>query len=118
MKRKDDLPDHKKFGYDRILEDIAIEEELIASGKFKKGDPMMIFAVSRQHIENHKNDLTFSQRQDLARYNGEKWVTPNPDPNPPKQAFLTTDEIGYLIEYLNGANHPTGMDILEKLKQL
>jgi len=114
----DDLPDHRKFGYKKLIEDEAIEDDLIASGKFKKGDPMIIFAISKQRSENHKNDLTYREKQELARDNGEKWISPHPNPNPHKRVFLSPDEIEYLIEYMNGINHPTGIDILEKLKAI
>jgi hypothetical protein len=73
---------------------------------------MISLAVSRAYTEAHKDDLTLSQRQDLARWRGEKWVTPYAKPND----RLTPAEIEWLAERLAGVNDPIGVEVLRKLK--
>ena len=106
----DDLPDHLKFGYKTMVEKEEIRKRLIAEGH--PDDATIIFAVSKAYTEAHKNDLTFSQQQDLARWNREKWITPQPR----KSNALTADEIEWLADRLAGVNDPIGVAILSKLK--
>jgi hypothetical protein len=117
-KNKDPIPDHLKFGYAHNLECDQNRADLIAGGMDPK-DPMMVFAVSNQHMKNHANDLTYRERQEiwkaenavkqeaakikaLAASNGTKLA-------------LTWGEIEFILEKLAGTNDPVGVDIMEKL---
>lgn len=113
MKHNDPIPDRHKFGYEHNLEMDTIRKELLAEGMDPAGFQLESAAIKR-YQENHKDDLTYRQRQDLARYNGEKWVTPHPSPVKPVLKF-TDEEIEYLKEMLDRVNDPIGLDILDKL---
>lgn len=112
---KDDVPVHLKFGYKTMLEKEAIRERLISEGYDPK-DPRLIFAVSKAYHEAHKDDLTFSQKQDLARWKGERWVAPHSS-NVTSRLVFSDEEQDYLIEKLFGVNDPIGQMIIEKLKK-
>ena len=62
MKKKtyDLLPDHKKFGYDYMIEMHEIEEQLLAEG-VQPGVGLHFKAITR-YQENHKNDPSFAER--------------------------------------------------------
>jgi len=108
--KKDDLPDHMKFGYAVNVEKSAIRDRLIVAGADPK-DRRLIFDVEREYQEAHKDDLTFRQRQDLARWRGEKWVTPHPAPPAPK---FTNEEIEMIKARFAGSNDPVGQSIYAK----
>lgn len=114
-----DLPAHRKFGYEYNREMDEIEAELIAKG-YDKGSIELTFAARKVYAERHKNDLTYRQRQELARQTGEKWVTPAPSTTPVNSNSIkfTDEEIEYLKEKLAGANYPTALDILDKLSKI
>mgnify|MGYP003648848689 CR=1 FL=1 len=111
---RDDMPDHQKFGYDHMIETDAIRARLISEGHDPNGIGLS-FAVSRAYSEAHKDDLTFSQRQDLARWKGEKWVSPYPKPPAPK---FTNEEMKMIADRFFASNEPMGQTIYDKAKAI
>jgi 3',5'-cyclic AMP phosphodiesterase CpdA len=111
VKRKN-LPDHLRFGYAHMIETREIQARLILDGHDPE-DPYISLAVSKAYTEAHKDDLTFSQRQDLARWNREKWVPPYPQTPAPK---FTNEEMQMIAERFYAANDPIGQSIHDKAK--
>lgn len=105
-KRKDDMPDHFKFGYKAMLEKEAIRKELLESG-WDANSFEFLFEVDRIYIEHHKNDPSLYERQALL-------------PKPPvvEDVLLSTEEMEYLVFKLEGVNDPIGVSALTKLKKI
>ncbi len=66
-----DRPVHLKFGYDQMIEMRQLEDALRAQGLTGVA---LHFGVVRRYEEAHKNDLSFRERQRIARENGESWA--------------------------------------------
>jgi hypothetical protein len=109
-----DVPDHLKFGYAHMIETKAIRSRLISEGHDPE-DPTLCFAVSKAYTEAHKDDLTFSQRQDLARWKGAKWVSPHPKAPAPK---FTNEEMKMIADRFFASNDPMGQTIYDKAKAI
>lgn len=69
-----ELPLHRKLGYDHMLEMREIESRLRKQGLFGVN---LYFESVRAYDARHNADLTYRQRQDAAKARGEKWVSSN-----------------------------------------
>lgn len=107
-KRKDHIPFHQKLGYSKIVEMEQIHEDMRNQG-LDPNTPKGYFEAERRYREAHKNDLSYRERQKI-------WLKTQRISNKPPISRLTPEEIDYLMEKLEGVNHPTGKDILDKLK--
>lgn len=74
-------------------------------------DYRLLFAVERAYEEEMRHQLTYQQRQDLARWLGLKWVARRTT----ETTELTDEELAYLIERLAGVNDPVGQSTLAKV---
>lgn len=71
--------------------------------------PELHFEVSRRLSAYQRRTVpTFRERQEI-------WKRIYPMVRP--QGWLSDEEMEYLIDLLSGVNHPTGQDILLKLKE-
>lgn len=70
---KEDRPIHLKFGYEHMLEMRQIRRNLRAEGF---DGVSLYFAARRAYDRRHENDLSWRQRQEIAREAGAKWVLP------------------------------------------
>ncbi len=102
----EDIPLHRKLGYDHHRERDAIRAHLVRRGH----DPHTLafeFRVTRIQDRIHRNKPTMRQRQQLWR---EK------QPAPTKAVALTPEEIAYLVEVFEAANHPLAQSIYAKAR--
>jgi hypothetical protein len=105
----DTTPIHRKLGYEHAVERQRIRAHLIRRGH----DPHALafeFRVTRIQDRIAKYKPTFRQRQDAARERGEKWVATHPVTRP----TFDRDELLFLIEHFEGANHPLAQSVYTK----
>lgn len=100
---------NKPFGYAAVMEMQQIEDKLKAEGVDER---RLTFAVARAYEEAHRHDLSFRQRQDLARWLGLPWAGGS---GARRGGWLTVEELDYLAERLKGVNDPIGQAIREKV---
>ena len=102
----------KPFGYEYNMDMREIEEGMIADG-FKRGEPSFIFEGSRRYQASKAGDLTFRQRQDLAKWLGLSWAGGGVKA---PSSELTPEEAALVADRFSGANDPTGQSILAKME--
>jgi hypothetical protein len=110
--RKPGTPFDQTFAEERA----AIKAELVAAG----ADPNDIrthFAVVREHDRRRAPELTYRQRQDLARWLRLPWVSPHPSDikRPP---VFTLEELQAIFDRFAGANDQIGQSVAAKALQL
>lgn len=117
--RRDDLPDHLKFGYAHHAERARIREHLFRRGRFAEMkdhrtgkwlySAPVEFRITRIQQRIHRHDKTLAQRQ-AERY--AKLPPPSGD-----RVLLTFAQIERLIEHFEGANDPELIEIVETLER-
>lgn len=110
--KQPDLPDHLKFGYDRIIEERAIRERLLAEGH--ADDWRLFFKISRAYDEAHKNDPSYAETSAAfaakwAKFHAEKAK------HEIKPLTFTIEELRNLAEHYEGANDPVSQAVLTKI---
>lgn len=107
----DPIPRHQKFGNAMNAEKDAIREQLIEQGA-NPNDPTLIFKISRIYRENHKDDLSYRDRQKEWATQSKRNITKSVN----RRVELSPDELEYLQFLLEYSNHPLGQQIYEKIK--
>lgn len=87
-----------KMGYWLMVEERMITEQMIAEGKDSKSQSFY-FEVKRRVMENHKNDIPFSQ-QTVRRVENHTEAIP-----------FTREELERLVEHFGMANDPIAQSI-------
>jgi hypothetical protein len=101
----------KPFGYEYSMDMQAIEDQMQAAGWDRK-DVRFTFEAGKRYQASKANDLTFKQRQDLAKWLGLAWAGGAGSSRP---ASFTADELAYIADRLAGANDPIGQAVLGKI---
>jgi hypothetical protein len=101
----------KPFGYEYNMDMRQIEDQMIADG-ILRGTSKFIFEGSRLYEQSKRHELTFGQRQDLAKWLGLGWAGGSKSPS----NKLTEEELEYIYDRIHGANDPIGQSILTKIK--
>ena len=79
--------------------------------------------VKREGLAGHKAHfrltdlLSAHQRRTSPSYSERQQIWQRLYPMVRSQGWLSDQEIEYLLDLLSGVNHPTGQDILEKLRE-
>ena len=103
----------KPFGWDHMRALDRIRAEITAEDP-KRHSVSVAFEVSRRFSAEQATKLTFSQRQDLARWLGLPWAGRAMFPG----LRLTDDELAYVLERLSGTNDLMGVSAREKLESM
>ncbi len=105
--RPEDKPHRGRVGYWRLVEERMIRAQLEKEGwesDWKDGR-LIYFEISNRIAQNHRNDVTFREQQELLR----KYR-----PAKPGSVAFTEEEFERLAEHFAGANDPVSQSILIK----
>ena len=108
----DHLPDHMKFGYERVLEERAIRARLIAEGH--DDNAWLIMTIAREVEKAHANDIPWRDKQRIwaadqaVRSAREAAMKPQP-------TLFTVEEMLNILARFDGANDLIGQSILTKV---
>lgn len=104
------------FGQTFAEEREAIKAELVAKGA-DPDDLRTHFDVVHEHDRRRAQQLTWRQRQDLARWLRLPWVSPHPSDikRPP---VFTLEELQAIFDRFAGANDETGQSVAAKARQM
>ena len=101
---KDETPLHRKLGYEHAVERARIREHLIRRG-WSPSDLAFEFRITRIQDRIHKHKPTMRERQ-------QAWLAKQPQPKP--SVIFTPEELAFLVEHFEGANHPLAQSIYAK----
>lgn len=71
----------------------------------------MLFEITKRYQDNHKDDLTYRERQELWKARNRTATKPQP-----KSHIFDDEAMEYLLSRLEFVNDPVGQQIFAKLK--
>lgn len=99
----DEVPIHRKFGYDHMVETAEMREALIAKGV---SGTALIFEVSKEYLRRHRDDPSFRMMQQQRSFAEQAEIK--------RVTSFSADELAAIRDRFSQSNDDLGKRVYEK----